>query len=113
MLAIKAAVDLHKTIGRDNIAARVASLNAQFREGAAKIPGLTLHTPRDPDLSGGLSCFEVAGLDAEQVTQRLTAKRFRTSASPYKPPLARVCAGIMNFPEEIDAVLEALRGLSS
>jgi isopenicillin-N epimerase len=35
VLAIPAAVALHRTIGRENIAARVQELNAQFREGAA------------------------------------------------------------------------------
>jgi selenocysteine lyase/cysteine desulfurase len=112
LLAVPAAVELHRAIGRDRIAARVAELNAAFREGAARIPGVTLHTPRDPSLSGGLSCFEVAGLTADQVTQRLAARRFRTSASPYKTSYARVSAGVMNFPDEIDGVLRAIRELS-
>jgi len=111
VLATPAAVELHRTIGRDNIAARIAELNAAFRDGAARIPGVTLHTPRDPSLSGGISSFEVAGLTPEQVVQRLGAKRFRTTTSPYKVSYARVSAGIMNFPEEIDAVLRAIREL--
>jgi len=111
ILATPAAVELHRSIGRDNIAARIAELNAAFRDGAARIPGVTLHTPRDPSLSGGISSFEVAGLTPEQVVQRLAARRFRTTTSPYKVSYARVSAGIMNFPEEIDAVLRAIRGL--
>src|SRR4029434_10291402 len=59
LLAIPAAVELHRTIGRDRIAARIRELNGAFREGAAKLPGVTLHTPRDPELSGGISCYEV------------------------------------------------------
>jgi len=111
LLAVPAAVELHRAIGRDRIAARVAELNAAFRDGAARLPRVTLHTPRDPRLSGGISCFEVAGLTAEQVTQRLAAKRIRTSSSPYKTSYARVAAGIMNFPHEVDAVLRAIREL--
>src|SRR4029079_11583947 len=57
VLAIPAAVKLHGTIGRDRMAARIAELNGAFREGAAKIPRLTLHTPLDPSLSGGISCY--------------------------------------------------------
>src|SRR5687767_6149313 len=38
VLATPAAVALHRTIGRDNIAARILELNSQFREGAARIP---------------------------------------------------------------------------
>ena len=112
VLALPAAVELHRAIGRDHIAARIAELNAAFREGAAKIPGLTLHTPRDPALSGGLSCFEMRGLTAEQVTQRLAAKKIRTNKTPYKISYARVSAGMMNRPEDISAVLRAIRGLA-
>ena len=81
-------------------------------EGAASIPGVTLHTPRDPELSGGISCFEVRGLEPEQVAERLSEKRIRTNPSPYKISYARVAAGIMNFPEEIDTVLREIRGLA-
>ena len=112
VLGIKAAVDFHRAIGRDRIAARIRELNSAFREGAAAIPGVTLHTPRDPDLSGGISCFEVRGLEPEQVAERLSAKRIRTNPSPYKVSYARVAAGIMNFPEEIDTVLREIRTLA-
>lgn len=111
VLAIPAAVALHKTIGRDNIAARIVELNSQFREGVAKIPGVTLHTPRDPAVAGGINCFEVAGVKPDQVVARLREKRFRTTTSPYKVSYARVCAGVMNTPAEIDAVLREIRAL--
>ena len=112
VLGVKAAVDLHRAIGRDQIAARIRDLNAAFREGASTIPGVTLHTPQDPEISGGLSCFEVDGLKPEEVAERLSAKRIRTNASPYKVSYARVGAGIMNFPEEIETTLGEVRALS-
>jgi selenocysteine lyase/cysteine desulfurase len=113
VLAIPAAVELHRTIGRANIAARIAELNGAFREGASKINRLTLHTPRDPALSGGISCFEIAGLTADQVTDRLTAKRIGTSSTPYKVSYARVSAGVMNSPEDVDTALRALREIAA
>ena len=113
LLAIPAAVELHRAIGRDRIAARIAELNGAFREGAAKLPGVTLHTPRDPDLSAGISCYEVAGLSPDEVVRRLAAKRIRTTTSPYKISYARVSAGIMNLPEEIDTVLREIRALAA
>jgi isopenicillin-N epimerase len=73
--------------------------------------GVTLHTPRDPELSGGLSCFEVAGVKPEEVARRLAEKRIRTSSSPYKVSYARVAAGVMNFPDEIERVLREIRAL--
>jgi len=112
LLGVKAAVEFHRSIGRDQIAARVRELNGAFREGAATIAGVTLHTPRDPEVSGGLSCFEVRGLKPEEVAERLSEKRIRTNSSPYKVSYARVGAGIMNFPEEIDTVLRELRVLA-
>lgn len=112
VLGIPAAIELHRTIGRDQIAARIAQLNAAFREGASTIRGVTLHTPRDPRLSAGISCFEVAGLSADAVAQRLAERKFRTSSSPYKRSYARVAAGVMNTAEELERVLRAIRELA-
>jgi selenocysteine lyase/cysteine desulfurase len=112
VLAIPAAIELHRAIGRDRIAARIRDLNGAFREGAAKLPGVTLHTPRDPELSAGITCFEVAGLKPHAVVHRLAAKNIRTTTSPYRISYARVAAGVMNFPEEIDTVLREIRALS-
>jgi selenocysteine lyase/cysteine desulfurase len=112
VLGVKAAVDLHRSIGRANIAARVRELNSAFRDGVSAITGVTLHTPRDPDVSGGLSCFEVRGLKPEEVAEKLSEKKIRTSSSPYKVSYARVGAGIMNFPEEIETTLREIRVLA-
>ncbi len=111
-LAIPAAVELHNSIGRDRIAARIAELNAMFRDGAAKMKGVTLHTPLAPELSAGISCFEVAGVKAEEVTAKLAEKKIRTNNSPYKISYARVAAGVMNSPAEIESVLREIRALA-
>ena len=113
VLAIPAAVELHRTLGRDRVAARIHALNDAFREGAGTIRGLVLHTPRDPELSAGISAFELAGMTAAEVAARLAARRIRTSISPYKVCYARVAAGIMNGEEDIELVLRALRRLAS
>ena len=112
ILAIPAAIELHHRIGRSQIASRIRELNAAFRENAKNIPGLTLHTPLDPELSGGISCFELNGITPEAIDQKLAAKKIRTNASPYKVSYARVAAGIMNSPEEVDTVLKEIRFLA-
>lgn len=112
IFAISAAVELHRTIGRPALAARIAELNGAFRDGAAAIPGVTLHTPRDPSLSAGISCFEVRGLTPGQVVGRLAEKKIRTTTSPYRVTYARVCGGVMNQPDEIDLVLREIRTLA-
>jgi len=43
----------------------------------------------------------------------LTAKRIRTTSSPYKVSYARVSAGIMNLPEDVDMALRALREIAA
>ena len=111
-LALPAMMGVHRDIGRDQIANRIHELNTAFREGAASIKGLTLHTPLGRDVSAGLSAFEIAGVKAEQVTERLRAKKIRTSHSPYKVSYARVSAGIMNSQADIDAVLRELRAIA-
>jgi selenocysteine lyase/cysteine desulfurase len=112
LLAVPAAVGIHKDIGRSRIADRIHELNTAFREGAASIKGVTLHTPIGRDVSAGLSAFEVAGVKPEQVTERLRAKKIRTSHSPYRVSYPRVSAGIMNSHADIDTVLRELRTIS-
>jgi isopenicillin-N epimerase len=111
LLAVPAAVELHRAIGRDRIASRISELNAAFRDGASTLPNVTLHTPRDPEVSGGISCFEVKGVAPAHVAERLAAKKIRTNSSPYKTSYARVAAGVMNTPEEIELVLREIREL--
>ena len=112
-LAIPAAVELQRSIGWDRIAARVRDLNSAFREGAGKIRGVMLHTPNDPEISAGISGFEVDGLKADDVEMKLAARKFRTNSSPYKVSYARVAAGVTNFPEEIEAVLREIRAIAT
>lgn len=111
-LAIPAAAALHRTIGRARITARIAELSRSFREGASKLPKVTLHTPLDPAVSAGLSCYEVAGIDAHEVAERLKAKRIRTNSSPYKTSYARVATGIMNTEAEVERVLREIRAVA-
>ena len=42
---------------------------------------------------------------------RLAQKQIRTTRSPYKVSYARVSAGIMNTPDEIELVLREIRTL--
>jgi selenocysteine lyase/cysteine desulfurase len=111
-LALPVAAGFQKTIGRDRIAARVAELNLAVREGLRKIPGVTVHTPLDPALAAGITCFEVAGLRVGEVVGRLAARKIRATTSPYAISYARLSAGIMNTPEEIDQALAAVRQLA-
>jgi isopenicillin-N epimerase len=103
----------HETIGRPRIAARIAELNSRIKEGLAKLPKVTLHTPKDPAISAGINCFEVAGLTPQQVVTKLLDRRIIASTSPYKVTYPRLSAGIMNTPEEVDRALAAVKALAA
>jgi selenocysteine lyase/cysteine desulfurase len=103
----------HQQIGRPRIGARIAELNARIKDGLAKMPQVTLHTPRDPALSAGINCFEIARLTPQQVVARLLDRRIVASTSPYKVTYPRLSAGIMNTPEEVDRALAAVRALAA
>jgi len=112
LFAVPDAIAFHEAIGRERIADRVHELNGAFRRELARMPGVTLHTPVARELSAGICCFEVAGLATREVVTRLAARGIHATESPYEPTLARVAAGIMNTPAEVETTLAAIRGLA-
>jgi len=113
VFAVPDAIAFHEAIGRERIADRVHELNGIFRRELAKMPGVRLHTPLARELSAGICCFEVDGLTTPEVVARLAERRIHATEAPYEPSFARVAAGIMNTPEEIETTLAAIHGLAS
>jgi isopenicillin-N epimerase len=112
MFALPAAVAFQQSMGRSRVAARIAQLSAQLRDGLAGIPGVQPRTPCDPALSAGITCFDVAGLDGTQVVAGLARRGVRISTSPNPPQYARIGTGITNFPWEIDRTLSAIHAVA-
>jgi isopenicillin-N epimerase len=106
--AMGAAFRFHQTIGRARIAARIRELNDRCKAALASIPKVTLHTPRDPALSAGICCFEVAGLKPEEVVKRLRERRIVASTSPYRVSYARLAPSLVNDAAEVDAAVRAV-----
>lgn len=111
--AVEAAFRLHEELGRPRVAARVAELNGRFRREMAKMKQVTLHTPMAPELAAGIVCFEVEGLTPTQVVERLRSRHIIASTSPYPVSYARVSAGIMVSPDEVETTLREIRALSA
>lgn len=109
--ALDQAFALHQQIGKARVAARIQELNAQLKEGLAAMAHVTLHTPREPAISAGLVCFEVAGLTPNAVVARLLERRIVATTTPYNPTYARLAAGLMNTPDQIETVLREVRAL--
>ena len=110
--ALAQAFDFHLGIGKPKVAARIHDLNRQCKEGLAAMRHVTLHTPRAVEISAGIICFEMAGLDPEQVVARLRAKRIIATTTPYATSYARVAPGLLNSPDEIETVLREIRALA-
>lgn len=107
--AMPEAFAFHRRIGRERVAARIASLNTQCKEGLARIPKVKLHTPRDPSLSAGIICFEVEGQAVEETVRKLHDHKVVATTSPYKVSYVRLAPSLVNDENEVDAALRAVR----
>jgi selenocysteine lyase/cysteine desulfurase len=57
-------------------------------------------------------CFDVKGMKQQQVVERLLAQRIVASTTPYRISYVRVACSIVNTPQEVEAVLRAIRELA-
>jgi selenocysteine lyase/cysteine desulfurase len=110
--ALAQAFDLHRQLGRSAVSARIHDLNHQLKDGLAAMAHVRLHTPVDDNLSAGLVCFDVAGMAPQQVVDRLHADGIIATTSPYATSYARLAAGLLNSPEEVDRVLASVAALA-
>ncbi len=110
---VEAAVALHGRLGRARVAARIRELNGAFRRELAAMPRVRLHTPASDSLAAGIVCFEVDGMKPEEVVAHLHARKIRATTSPYAVSYARVSAGIMISPEEVERTLREVRALAA
>jgi selenocysteine lyase/cysteine desulfurase len=110
--ALSAALDLHERIGRRRIAERTRGLAGQLKRGLAANPRVRLRTPLDERLSSGLVCFELHDVSARDAVARLrTEHDVVLSVTPYRTEYVRAGPSIVNTPEEVDGLLDAIRAL--
>jgi len=110
--AMVEAFDFHHRIGRERVAARVATLNSQCKEGLGGIPKVRVLTPRDPTLSAGIICFQVEGQTTEETVHRLFERKVIASNSPYKVSYPRLAPSLVNDEHEVEAALSAVRAIA-
>ena len=110
--ALSAALDLHERIGRQRIAERTRQLARRLKEGLAATQRVRLRTPLDERLSSGLVCFELRDLAARDAVARLRSEHeVVLSVTPYRTEYVRAGPSILNTPEEVDRLLDAIRSL--
>jgi selenocysteine lyase/cysteine desulfurase len=75
------------------------------------MPNVKLYTPMADELSAGIVCFDVQGMQAQQVVDRLRTQKIIASVTPYKTLYARLSPGLLNSPAEVETTLAAVREL--
>jgi isopenicillin-N epimerase len=106
--ALDEAFTFHRAIGKARVTQRIYELNQQMKQGLAKMPHVTLHTPMSQDLSSGIVCFEVAGMTPRQAIERLRQKKIIGSVTPYATQYARVAPSLLTLSEDIEQALNEI-----
>ncbi|HEX2271106.1 MAG TPA: aminotransferase class V-fold PLP-dependent enzyme [Pyrinomonadaceae bacterium] len=110
--ALAEAFKFHLDIGKEKIANRTHELNRQLKEGLAAMSHVKLYTPRDENLSSGITCFDVNGMSPGEVVGRLRQRNIISTVTPYAQSHARLSPSIRNSPAEIDITLREIRALA-
>ena len=106
--ALDEAFTFHQLIGKARVTQRIYELNQQMKQGLARMPHVTLHTPISQDLSSGIVCFSVNGMQPGQVIERLRNKRIIGSVTPYATQYARLAPSLLTSPEDIEQTLKEI-----
>ncbi|MFK7974582.1 MAG: aminotransferase class V-fold PLP-dependent enzyme [Halioglobus sp.] len=111
--ALPAAFALHQQLGKAKVQSRIHGLNTQVKEGLAKMPNVTLHTPMASELSSGLVAYEVSGKTPLETTYALFAKGLVSAPSPYHESYARMAPSLLNTEQELDTALAHVASIAS
>ncbi|MGH7215762.1 MAG: aminotransferase class V-fold PLP-dependent enzyme, partial [Nitrospiraceae bacterium] len=106
--ALDEAFTFHRAIGKARVTQRIYELNQQLKQGLAKMPHITLHTPVSQDLSSGIVCFSVTGMQPGQVIERLRDKKIIGSVTPYATQYARLAPGLLTSTEDVEQTLREI-----
>src|SRR5918994_1092114 len=107
--ALAEAFRFHLDIGKDAVARRTHEQATQLKEGLAELPGVSVVTPMAEELSAGIVCLEVAGGQPADVLGTLAAHGVVASITPYREQYVRLGPSIVTSPDDVDAVVDALR----
>jgi len=115
IIALGEAVDFQAAIGKERIERRIKALAGYLKRELSKIPGVRLHTSKDPYISGGLTAFSVEGVDPVKIVNYVREKYnivVRTVGNKEKGTYGvRISTHIYISFKDIDMVLEGIRHL--
>jgi selenocysteine lyase/cysteine desulfurase len=112
--AMGTTVDFHNTIAPERIETRIRALALALKKGLQDhIPGIKIHTPMDPEFSGGVVVAGPPGMDVPQAYEKLYREHHIAGAARGGEFTGiRLCPHIYNTMEEVERVVEVLSGMS-
>ena len=115
-----AAIDYREAIGMDAVRAHERDLTAYTLDRLTEVDGLRTFGPRDPELRGGVVSFEVEGIhphDLAELCDRagVCIRAGHHCAQPLMrlmgvPATARASFHVYNNHDDVDRLIEALKG---
>jgi selenocysteine lyase/cysteine desulfurase len=108
--ALAVAFAFRQEIGRERAAERTHTLARRLKEGLREIPGTTVRTPLDEELSAGLVCCDEPVASA---VERLRAEHgVVATLTPYATRYLRFGPSIVNSEEDVDRAVAAVAAVS-
>lgn len=95
-------------IGKAKVEQRTHELNTMMKEGLQQIKHVKLITPMSSTLSSGIICYEVQGMNANDVVAKLWKKKIISSSTPYKLVYARLTPSIVTDENDVKACISAV-----
>jgi selenocysteine lyase/cysteine desulfurase len=109
--ALADAFSFRQEIGRERAAERTHALATRLKEGLREIPGTTVRTPFDEQLSAGLVCCDEP---VASTVERLRAEHgVVASLTPYATRYLRFGPSIVNSEEDVDRAVAAVAAISA
>ena len=105
------AIRFAQEIGLEDIERRNLDLAASMKEALQETPGVSLLSPIEKESSSGLVSFTIDGIEPKEAVSRLWEQHQIVARSVSLPSCIRVSLHFFNTEEEVDKVVEAVRGL--
>jgi isopenicillin-N epimerase len=111
--ALADAFALHERFGRRRIAGHTHALARTLKEELDALPGVTLVTPIEDELSAGIVCFQLDAVPARTAVDRLLVEhRVVATVTPYAEEYVRLGPAIVNSTADVKRAVEAVRALA-
>ncbi len=117
-VGLAAAVDFLDGLGMDQVRAHELDLTAYALEALARVPGLTIHGPREATGRGALISFALAGAHPHDVSEILGREEICVRAGHHcaqplmralgAPATSRASFAVHNTREDVDRLVEGL-----